>query len=123
MGLAGRVLRQLDLSDSQKSQVHALLRTHLDSDLKPLIRDFGEARHRLENLVWDPAASDKAIAAAADELSQAGRALDKGRRRLANEIIGMLTESQRRSFREMLAAAKPPMPHGPPPEEAPESGR
>src|SRR5436190_13342750 len=64
MGLAGRILHNLDLSETQKSRIHALVRTHVDSDLKPLIQDFGEARHELENRVWSPAATEKDIAEA-----------------------------------------------------------
>lgn len=123
MGLAGRILHDLDLTDSQKLQIHDLLRAHLDSDLKPLIQDFFEARHDLESLVWDPAVSDKEILAASDTLSQTSLALEKGRRRLATDVMRALTESQRQTFHEMLASAKPPMPPGPPPEDARETGR
>src|SRR5262249_53687308 len=73
--------------------------------------------------VWNPDASDKDLAAAADALSAASFALEKGRRRLATDVMGSLTESQRRTFHEMLASARPPMPSGPPPEEAPDNGR
>jgi len=123
MGLAGRILRDLDLSDAQKTQVRSVVRTHVDNDLKPLVQDFGEARHQLENLVWNPAASDKDIAQATDSLSQASLALEKGRHRLAADLLGVLTKSQQQSFHEMLASARPPMPPGPPPEDAPEGGR
>jgi len=122
MGLAGRILHDLDLSDAQKGQIHALIQTHVDNDLKPLIQDFGEARHELENRVWNPAASEKDIAEAADALSQASLALERGRHRLAADLLGVLSKSQQRSFHEMLAAARPPTPPGPP-EDAPEGGR
>ena len=123
MGLAGRILHGLDLTESQKSQIHGLLKAHVDSDLKLLVQDFFEARHALEILVWNPAASDKEIAAASDALSRASLSLEKGRRRLATEVMGALTESQRQTFHEMLASAKPPMPPGPPPEGDPDTGR
>lgn len=123
LGLAGRVLHDLDLTDTQKQVIHELLRSHVESDLQPLIQDFFDARHDLETLVWNPDASDKDLAAAADALSAASFALEKGRRRLATDVMGALTESQRRTFHEMLASAKPPMPSGPPPEEAPDNGR
>jgi Spy/CpxP family protein refolding chaperone len=123
MGLAGRILHDLDLTETQKSRVHGLLKSHVDSDLEPLVQDFLDARHDLEILVWNPAASDRDIAAAQGALQDASRALEKGRRRLAMDVMGALTESQRRTFHEKLASAKPPMPPGPPPEGDPDTGR
>ena len=123
LGLAGHVLHDLDLTDTQKSRIHDLIRSHVDSDLEPLIQDLFEARHDLEILVWNPDASDKDLAAAADALSAASLALEHGRCRVATDILSVLTESQRRTFHEMLASAKPPMPPGHPPEDAPDTGR
>jgi Spy/CpxP family protein refolding chaperone len=126
MGLAGRILHDVDLTDAQKRQIHDMVRSHVEGDLQSLIRDFGEARHALEMLVWDPAASDKDIAAASDVLARSSLALERGRRRLATDILGALTTSQRQKFHEMLASAKPPMPPPPPPgppEDEPDSER
>lgn len=123
MGLAGRILHDIDLSDAQKGQIHGLVRSHIDGELKSLIQDFGEARHQLENVVWDPKASDRDLAAASDALAQASLALEKGRRRLASDVLHTLTGSQQQRFHEMLAAAKPPGPPEPPPEEDPDTGR
>src|SRR5262245_16534517 len=123
LGLAGRILRDLDLTDAQKRQVHGILRSHVDGELRSLIQDFGESRRRLETLVWDPSVPEKDVSTAAETLADASQALEKARRRLAADVLGALTEAQRRTFHEMLAAAKPPMPPGPPPEGDPDSGR
>ena len=122
MGLAGMILHDMDLSESQRRQVHDVIRTHVDGELRSLIQDFGEARHALENLVWDPAAQDKDVAAASETLARASLALEKGRRRLASDVLGALTTAQKQKFHEMLAAARPPMPPPGPPEEDPDSG-
>ena len=123
LGFAGRILRDLDLSDAQRRQVHGILRSQVDGELRSLIQDLGESRRRLEMLVWNPSVPEADVAAAAETMADASLALDKARRRLAAEVLGALTESQRRTFHEMLAAAKPPMPPGPPPEGDPDSCR
>jgi Spy/CpxP family protein refolding chaperone len=125
MGFAGRILHDLDLTDAQKRQIHDMVRSHVDGDLHSLIRDFGEARHGLEILVWDPSASDRDIATASDTLARSSLALEKGRRSLATDILGALTAPQRQKFHEMLASAKPPMPPPPPgpTQDEPDSGR
>jgi len=115
MGPAGHLLHELDLSFDQRRQVRETVRGAMEGELGALARDFGEARHALETLVWDPGATDEAIRSASDVVAGWARALDAARHRFAASVLSVLTEEQREAFREMLAEGPMPPPGPRPP--------
>ena len=114
MGMAGRVIHELDLTRAQEKQIHDLVHKAIEGDLGLLARRFGEARHALEVRVWDPAATEQDMITASQTLSDRSRELELARHALALEILPVLSEDQRAEFLGRLGEApKPPV--GPPP--------
>jgi len=113
LGPVGRILHDLDLSADQRQAVHERIRTRVDGGLADLVHDLSQARRQLDMTLWDAASTDADLQAATDLVAERSRALDLGRRQLALEVLGLLTEDQRAAFRAMLAEG-PDVPPGPP---------
>ncbi len=114
MGMAGRVIHELDLRQAQQKQIRAIVHKAVGGDLGLLARSFVEARHALEVRVWDPAATEQDMISALQTLSDRARDLESARRKLAVEILAVLTEDQRAEFLGRLGE-EPEPPMGPPP--------
>lgn len=115
MGLGGMLLRGLDLTADQRTQVRDIVRRAMQGHLGELARAFGEARHALEVKVWDPSSTEQDMIALSGTVSERAVALESGRRQLAKDLLGILTEEQRDAFLERLADDPGPPPLPPPP--------
>ncbi len=115
MGMAGRILHDLDLTEEQQTQIHDLLRGSMTGPLGRLAQSFGEARHLLEVRIWDPASTDQDVADAHAVMAERSRQLEVARRRLAADVLAVMTEEQRAAFQQMLREPPPPPrePRGP----------
>jgi Spy/CpxP family protein refolding chaperone len=91
------LLSQLDLSDAQKSQVHAILEDE-HPKLAPLFEASMKAHHALEQAIHAPSFDESAIRAAAAQagIAEADLAVEKGR--LASRIRAVLTPEQQKQM-------------------------
>jgi Spy/CpxP family protein refolding chaperone len=130
------VLHSLDLTDEQWTKIHSVIREHHAGEIETAVSAVGSARRALELLVWDASATDRDIEDAGAALSARQRELDALRHRMASEVLAVLTDEQRTTFRTQLAEAaevadmpgpgphpRHPAPGGGRPEARPETDR
>jgi Spy/CpxP family protein refolding chaperone len=102
-------LSQLGLTDEQKTQVHDVLRKHMEGDLGEQLRAFRTAHDALDDLVHDPSATDQQVTDSANAVAALGVRVAVERHHMVGEIAALLTPEQIAKAREMHRSH-----HGPP---------
>lgn len=124
LGPVVQILHDLDLTDSQRGEIHSIVQRYRDLELAGRVRDVAEARHAHQLNVWDPKVSAADLDATGSVVAERLRQVDEVVHRLAAEVLGVLTEDQRAAFRTRLSEAaldEPPMgPHRRMPRQAPQ---
>ena len=57
LGPVVQILHDLDLNDTQRSQIHEIVQRYRDLELAPRAKDLMQARHAHQLNVWDPSAA------------------------------------------------------------------
>ncbi|HKQ62777.1 MAG TPA: periplasmic heavy metal sensor [Candidatus Polarisedimenticolaceae bacterium] len=100
-GFVEHLAEMLDLTSEQRSQVHEIVRKHMDGALGERLDAMREAHETLHATIHDAAASDaqvqQAAAAAASQLALVATE----QHHLAVEVDAVLTAEQRERFAEM----------------------
>ncbi len=112
IGMAGWALHGLELGVEQRDQIRDVVHGHIEGDLGELLREFDRAKRALEIAIWNPGISEEELGAASDAVAGMARQIESARRRLALDVLQLLTEEQRESFRQMLETEHP-LPGGP----------
>lgn len=112
IGMAGWAIHELDLTEDQRTQLHDIVRGHVEGGLGQRLQELHDARRTLELAVWNPAATEEEIRAASETAAGIELQLAQTRHRLALDFLGILTDQQRETFRQLLETAPPP-PQGP----------
>jgi Spy/CpxP family protein refolding chaperone len=105
-------MSRLGLSEEQKTQVHAVLRKHMDGDLGEQIRAFRAAHDALDDLVHDPSATERQVTDSANAAAALGVRVAVGRHKMMSEIAPLLTPEQIEKAREFHRGHHR-RPHGP----------
>ena len=106
LGMGGRALRELDLSDDQHARLHNLLELSRDNDLGATMETVHRARRALERALWDPKAGDAEIATLRGRMVEAEDRLLAVRRQVVGEVLKLLTEEQRAQLQQSLDAPR-----------------
>jgi Spy/CpxP family protein refolding chaperone len=112
IGPAGRALHELDLSGEQREQIRDIVHGYMEGDLGQQLQAFHEARRALELLLWDSTAGEQDLIAASEVVAGAAQQMELVRHLLALDVLEVLTEEQRETFRQLLEV-EPPHPGGP----------
>jgi protein CpxP len=104
-GRIGLPLRELDLSDSQREQVRAIMETHAAA-----LRDLGTrmrtAREGLDDLVTAETVDESAIRAKSADVAAVEADSAVLRARIHHEMFSILTAEQQAKAKELRAAAE-----------------
>jgi len=107
LGAAGRALHELELSEAQQARIRDIVRSSMEGKIGLLARSVQEARHALEIAVWDLGTTESDMVEASGDLAEQSEALERARHRLALEVLGVLTGSQRLAFAQAIRQAPP----------------
>jgi protein CpxP len=97
-------LASLGVTDSQKAQIHAILRQHLPT-LQPIIKQVVTERRALRDTIRAENVNETEIRAQAAKVASLEADLAVQRARVVHEIRGVLTPEQIKKFQEMQAVA------------------
>lgn len=104
-GALGLALRQLNLTESQREQIRAILQTHRDEQLA-IAQRIREQRQAVAALVTADAIDEGAIRAAHDKLAAAMADGAILRARIRSEVMQVLTPEQQAKARQLRAEAE-----------------
>jgi Spy/CpxP family protein refolding chaperone len=102
LGLGGRVLHELDLTAEQRTQIRTLVRTARDQGMGDAFEAVHTARQALERALWDPETDETRLGALRQAAAETEDRLFAVRRKLARDVLQLLTEEQRTEFLQLL---------------------
>jgi hypothetical protein len=112
MGPVGQALQMLQLTCDQRDGIREIVGVHVEGGLGTAVQAFHEAQRGLELAVWNPDAGQQELIDASMNVAQQSEQLVLLRHELVLELLGVLTDEQRATLFEMLAAG-PQRPGGP----------
>jgi Spy/CpxP family protein refolding chaperone len=102
LGMGGRALHDVDLSVEQRRQVRALVEAAKKDGLSDAMEELHASRRALERAVWNPDTGDAELSRLRAEIAGAEDSLLTLRRRLAGEVLRLLSEEQRQQLARAL---------------------
>jgi len=103
---AMHALHSANLTDTQKQQVHGILQKYMQGDLHTAIKGEMQARRALDQAIWS-GGNDQQVAAAQQALIAQQTAVLGIQRKMAAEVLAILTPDQQKQFQTALAQGPP----------------
>lgn len=98
-------LRQLDLSDAQRTQIRTIMQSRRD-EFKALGEKARAARNRLQDAVRADSVNEEAIRTASGDLAQVQADIAVLRARVHQEVVATLTPEQQQQAKQLRAEAE-----------------
>lgn len=98
-------LRQLDLSDAQRTQIRTIMQSRRD-EFKALGEKARAARNRLQDAVRADGVNEEAIRTASGDLAQVQADIAVLRARVHQEVVATLTPEQQQKAKQLRAEAE-----------------
>lgn len=104
---------ELGLTEDQKTQIHDIMRKHMEGSLGEQMHAFRTAHDSLDVLIHDPAAGDQQVTDQANAVAALGVKIAIERHHMMGEIGALLTPEQIEKAKEFHKSHHGP-PHGGP---------
>lgn len=102
LGMGGRALHGVDLTVEQRRQIRTRVEAAKKEGLSDAVERLHGSRRALERAVWNPDTGDAELGRLRGEVAEAEERLLTLRRRLAGEVLQLLSEEQRQQLARAL---------------------